>query len=47
MVFNILFGSVAAWTGTLKSSHYWDCSGDSCDAGTLQPWDYSKYIAAS
>jgi len=26
-------------------THYWDCSGQGCDASTLQPWDESKYIS--
>jgi len=30
----------------LKSSHYWDCNGDGCDAGVLQPWNPRKYSAA-
>jgi len=33
-------------TEGLTLTHYWDCSGQSCDAPTLQPWDYSKYRAA-
>ena len=35
--------------GWLKAggSHFWDCSGGSCDAKTLQPWDESKYIYSS
>jgi len=28
-------------------SHFWDCSGMGCDAGTLQPWDPSKYKATA
>lgn len=33
------------WDGeNMKMTHYWDCSGQGCDAGTLQPWDSSKYI---
>ena len=24
-------------------THFWDCNGGSCDSGTLQPWDPSKY----
>ena len=32
------------WDGNdLVLTHYWDCSGQSCDSGTLSPWDYSKY----
>jgi hypothetical protein len=27
----------------LKGTHFWDCAGGSCDAETLQPWDFSKY----
>jgi len=34
------------WENGLSLTHYWDCSGQSCDAPTLQPWDYSKYRAA-
>jgi len=34
------------WENGLTLTHYWDCSGQSCDAPTLQPWDYSKYRAA-
>mmetsp|Transcript_4583 Transcript_4583/g.14704 ORF Transcript_4583/g.14704 Transcript_4583/m.14704 type:complete len:247 (-) Transcript_4583:95-835(-) len=34
------------WDGdNMKMTHYWDCSGQGCDAGTLQPWDKSKYIS--
>lgn len=29
----------------MKMTHYWDCSGQGCDAGTLQPWDKNKYIS--
>jgi len=29
--------------GGLVMTHYWDCSGQSCDATTLSPWDTSKY----
>merc|ERR1712157_97610 len=29
--------------GGLVLTHYWDCSGQSCDATTLSPWDTSKY----
>ena len=32
------------WTGQLQSSHFWDCNGASCDAGTLQPWNDYEYI---
>jgi len=32
------------WDGNdLTMTHYWDCSGQSCDATTLSPWNYSKY----
>jgi len=35
-----------AWQGEdLHGTHYWDCSGQGCDATTLQPWDESKYIS--
>jgi len=27
-------------------THYWDCSGQSCDATTLQPWNMDKYRSA-
>jgi len=34
------------WDGDdLTLTHYWDCSGQSCDATTLSPWDSSKYRA--
>mmetsp|Transcript_42975 Transcript_42975/g.133135 ORF Transcript_42975/g.133135 Transcript_42975/m.133135 type:complete len:511 (+) Transcript_42975:57-1589(+) len=34
------------WDGTnMKMTHYWDCSGQGCDAATLQPWDEHKYIS--
>lgn len=36
----------AQWQGTLQSSHYWDCNGQSCDAGTLQPWNEAEYSAS-
>jgi len=29
----------------MKMTHYWDCSGQGCDAATLQPWDEHKYIS--
>jgi len=29
----------------MKMTHYWDCSGQGCDATTLQPWDVNKYIS--
>lgn len=32
------------WDGyDLTMTHYWDCSGQSCDATTLSPWNYDKY----
>lgn len=32
------------WDGDdLTMTHYWDCSGQSCDATTLSPWNYEKY----
>jgi len=35
-----------SWVGSnMKLTHYWDCSGQGCDAATLQPWDKSKYIS--
>mmetsp|Transcript_1536 Transcript_1536/g.4439 ORF Transcript_1536/g.4439 Transcript_1536/m.4439 type:complete len:463 (+) Transcript_1536:107-1495(+) len=33
----------SAATGTLKATHFWDCSGAACDADTLEPWDESRY----
>jgi len=34
------------WDGeNMKMTHYWDCSGQGCDATTLQPWDVNKYIS--
>jgi len=29
----------------MKMTHYWDCSGQGCDAATLQPWDLGKFIS--
>jgi len=29
----------------MKMTHYWDCSGQGCDATVLQPWDPSKYVS--
>jgi len=29
----------------MKMTHYWDCSGQGCDATVLQPWDKTKYVA--
>jgi len=29
----------------MKMTHYWDCSGQGCDATVLQPWDASKYVS--
>jgi hypothetical protein len=29
----------------MKMTHYWDCSGQGCDAGTLQPWDENKFVS--
>merc|ERR1740123_1533677 len=26
-------------------THYWDCNGQGCDAGTLQPWNPSSYLS--
>lgn len=39
-------GNDAEWAGTLKATHFWDCSGMGCDATTLQPWNQDRYIAA-
>jgi len=36
----------ADWTTGVKLTHFWDCNGMACDAGTLQPWDQSKYVAS-
>jgi len=34
------------WDGhNMEMTHYWDCSGQGCDAGTLQPWDMNKYVS--
>jgi len=33
-------------SSTIKATNYWDCSGQSCDAKTLQPWDHTKYLAS-
>lgn len=38
--------SPGGWLGTLKSTHFWDCNGASCDAPTLQPWEEREYKAA-
>jgi len=36
---------LTSWDGEdLVLTHYWDCSGQGCDAATLQPWDASKYV---
>jgi len=36
----------STWDGSnMKMTHYWDCSGQGCDAATLQPWDESKYVS--
>lgn len=36
------------WDGSdLVLTHYWDCSGQSCDAPTLSPWNYDKYRSPS
>jgi len=33
-----------SWDGNdLVLTHYWDCSGQSCDASTLSPWNFDKY----
>eukprot|EP00121_Abeoforma_whisleri_P016404 Awhi_evm1s15055 len=34
------------WFNGLAATHYWDCNGQGCDAGTLQPWDINKYISS-
>eukprot|EP00931_Biecheleriopsis_adriatica_P111597 TRINITY_DN85_c0_g1_i5.p1 TRINITY_DN85_c0_g1~~TRINITY_DN85_c0_g1_i5.p1 ORF type:complete len:455 (-),score=70.27 TRINITY_DN85_c0_g1_i5:32-1396(-) len=34
------------WDGeNMVMTHYWDCSGQGCDATVLQPWDGSKYVS--
>jgi len=33
------------WNGGLHATHYWDCSGQGCDALNLQPWDRSRYVS--
>ena len=33
------------YNATLKSTHYWDCNGQGCDAATLSPWDESLYVS--
>jgi len=34
------------WDGeNMVMTHYWDCSGQGCDATVLQPWDVSKYVS--
>merc|ERR1711957_123156 len=34
------------WKGDdMKLTHYWDCSGQGCDATVLQPWDKSLYVS--
>jgi len=39
-------GGQGHWDGTnMKMTHYWDCSGQGCDASTLQPWNLEKYVA--
>jgi len=36
------------WDGSdLVLTHYWDCSGQSCDATTLSPWNYDEYRSPS
>lgn len=32
------------WRKKLVSAHYWDCSGHSCDATHLQPWDANRFV---
>eukprot|EP00419_Tripos_fusus_P028996 CAMPEP_0172727900 /NCGR_PEP_ID=MMETSP1074-20121228/91934_1 /TAXON_ID=2916 /ORGANISM="Ceratium fusus, Strain PA161109" /LENGTH=394 /DNA_ID=CAMNT_0013555093 /DNA_START=222 /DNA_END=1405 /DNA_ORIENTATION=+ len=41
-------GGGGDWTGTLKSTHFWDCNGMACDATTLRDWGHPprKYKAA-
>jgi len=38
-------GGQVSWDGSgMRMTHYWDCSGQGCDASTLQPWRLEKYI---
>jgi len=42
----LLAATSSDWTGSdLHATHYWDCSGQGCDATVLQPWDQTKYIS--
>lgn len=31
------------WRQGLQATHFWDCSGGSCDACVVQPWDEDRY----
>lgn len=42
--FNFSEAQQLFWSG-IHGTHYFDCSGVSCLATTLQPWDPSKYVA--
>jgi len=38
--------SISDWDGeNMAMTHYWDCSGQGCDASVLQPFDASKYVS--
>ena len=43
-LFCLLTNSQTIFQG--EGTHYWDCSGMSCDLRTLKPWDQTKYLAA-
>ena len=38
-------GPPGQWNKGLNVTYYYDCSGQTCDAPLLQPWDQSKFIA--
>mmetsp|Transcript_20685 Transcript_20685/g.58144 ORF Transcript_20685/g.58144 Transcript_20685/m.58144 type:complete len:658 (+) Transcript_20685:99-2072(+) len=33
------------WQTAMAATHYWDCSGQGCDAAYLNPWVKDKYIS--
>lgn len=33
------------WEYGMHGTHYWDCSGQGCDAAYLQPWVQEKYVS--
>jgi len=39
--------SRTARSGTLKATHFWDCSGAACDSRTLLPFSSRKYVYAT